>query len=97
MTKLSFNTSELLELSLFPIKLEGEKSKATAETTAATVAAKIQTSILEGIVPDEETEEKRKEVARMRADNELLEEKLKRAELLRRAEKAGLIESEPQP
>lgn len=95
MTKLSFK--ELLDLSLFPIKLEGEKAVAQAQATAATVAAQIQTAILEGIVPDEETAQLRRENARMRANNELLEEQLKRAELLKRAEKAGLIETSQEP
>lgn len=67
MTKLSFNTSQLLELSLFPIKLEGEKAVAQAQATAATVAAQIQTAILEGIVPDEETAQLRRENARLSA------------------------------
>ena len=96
MTKMSFNASELLELSLFPIRLEGEKATAAAQAQAATVAAQIQTAILSGIVPDEATSEKRKEVGRMRASNELLEEKIKRAELLKRAQAAGLTTSEPQ-
>ncbi len=97
MTKM--NIREIRELSTLPQLIEADKASAEANVTAARTAAKIQTAMLEGIVPDEATAERKREIARMRASNELLEEKLKRAELLKRAVQAGLIEtaSEPQP
>lgn len=88
----NFNIREIRELSTLPQLIEADRASAEAEVLASKTKAKIQMSMLEGIVPDELTSEKRKETARMRADNELLEEKIKRAELLKRAEKAGLTE-----
>ena len=95
MTK--FNIKEILELSILPQMIEAEKTEAQTNVLASKARAKFQVAMLEGIVPDEATSEKRKEIARMRADNELLEEKIKRAELLKRAEKAGLIKTPQKP
>ena len=95
MTKL--NIRELRELSTLPHMIEADRVLAQSNVLAAKTKARFEVALLEGIVPDEETEEKRRETARMRADNELLEEKLKRAELLKRAEKAGLIETAQEP
>ena len=91
MTKL--NVKEIRELSILPQLIEADRVEADAKVIASRTKAKFEVALLEGIAPDEATEEKRRQVARMRADNELLEEKLKRAELLKRAEKAGLIET----
>lgn len=95
MTKL--NVREIRELSILPQMIEADKVEAQTNVIASKAKAKFQVAMLEGIVPDEATEEKRRETARMRADNELLEEKIKRAELLKRAEKAGLIETPQEP
>ena len=95
MTKL--NVKEIRELSVLPQMIEADKVEAQTNVLASKTKAKFQVAMLEGIVPDEETSEKRKEIARMRADNELLEEKIKRAELLKRAEKAGLIKTPKKP
>ena len=91
MTKL--NIQEIRQLSVLPQMIEADRVTAQATVLEAKTKAKFQVALLQGIVPDEATEEKRRETARMRADNELLEEQLKRAELLHRAEKAGLIET----
>ena len=97
MTKMNINIQEIREMSTLPQLIEADKIEAESRVLEARTKAKIQTAMLEGIIPDENTAQKRREIARMRASNELLEEKLKRAELLRAAQKAGLIETDSEP
>ena len=66
MTSFKFNTTELLELSLFPHKKDAAVAIAESQTTAARTAAKIQQATLEGLVPDEETAQLRRENARLK-------------------------------